>query len=131
VRVSQINHCRFCVDLNAATLLRRGVSEAKLWTLEDWHRSNLFSERERVALAYLEAITRSEEVSGELMARVRQQFDGDAIIELTALIAFQNMSSKFNAALGVPPQGLLPPAAAGRPDALVVGKDRGDELRLA
>jgi AhpD family alkylhydroperoxidase len=117
VRVSQLNHCRFCVDLNAATLLRREVSEAKLWTLEDWHRSDLFSERERVALAYLEAITRSEEVSGELMARVRQQFDGDAIIELTALIAFQNMSSKFNAALGVPPQGFcrLPPPAGRTP----------------
>ena len=113
MRVSQLNHCRFCVDLNAATLLRREVGEDKLWTLEDWHRSDLCSERERVALAYLEAITRSEEVTGELMARVRQQFDGDAIIELTALIAFQNMSSKFNAALGVPPQGFcrLPPPA--------------------
>jgi AhpD family alkylhydroperoxidase len=106
VRVSQLNHCRFCVDINAATLLRRGVREDKLWALEDWRASNLFEERERVALAYAEAITRSDrEVDDGLMAEVRQHFDDNAVIELCALIAFQNMSSKFNSALAVPPQG--------------------------
>jgi AhpD family alkylhydroperoxidase len=112
VRVSQINHCRFCVDLNSATLLRRGISEAKLWALDDWRASNLFSARERVALDYAEAMTRSDlEVDDALTARVEERFDDDAMIELTALIAFQNLSSKFNAALGVPPQGFcrLPP----------------------
>jgi uncharacterized peroxidase-related enzyme len=106
VRVSQINHCRFCVDINAAMVLKRGISDDKLWALEDWRTSNLFSERERVSLEYAEAITRSDlEVTDDLMARVKRQFDDDAIVELTALIAFQNMSSKFNAALDVPPQG--------------------------
>jgi AhpD family alkylhydroperoxidase len=113
VRVSQINHCRFCVDLNSATLLRRGVSEAKLLALDDWRASNLFSARERVALDYAEAMTRSDlGVDDALWARVKEHFDDDAMIELTALIAFQNLSSKFNAALAVPPQGFcrLPPA---------------------
>ena len=106
VRVSQINHCRFCVDINSATVLKRGISEDKLWALEDWGASNLFSERERVALEYAEAITLSDlDVSDDLMARVKRQFDDDAIVELTAVIAFQNMSSKFNAAFDVPPQG--------------------------
>jgi AhpD family alkylhydroperoxidase len=119
VRVSQINHCRFCVDINSATLLKRGVSEDKLWALDEWRGSNLFEERERVALEYAEAITFSHrEVEDALMARLRARFDDDAIVELTALIAFQNMSSKFNAALDVPPQGFcrLPPAGvrAGR-----------------
>jgi AhpD family alkylhydroperoxidase len=104
VRISQINHCRFCVDINAATLLQRGITEDKLWALEEWRGNNLFDERERAALEYAEAVTRSE-VTDDLMARVKQQFDDDAIIELTALVAFQNMSSKFNAALDVPPQG--------------------------
>ena len=111
VRVSQINHCRFCVDINAAALLKRGISEDKLWALEDWRGSNLFDERERVALEYAEAITLSaREVGDALMARLRSHFDEDAIVELTALIAFQNMSSKFNAALDVPPQGFCRPA---------------------
>ena len=106
VRVSQINHCRFCVDINGATLLRRGVGEDKLWALEDWRTSNLFDARERAALAFAEAMTRSDrEVDDDLMARLKQHFDDDAVIELSALIAFQNMSSKFNAALAVPPQG--------------------------
>jgi AhpD family alkylhydroperoxidase len=106
VRVSQINHCPFCVDLNGATLLRRGVSEDKLWALEDWRTSNLFGARERVALDYAEAMTRSDrDVDDDLMARLKQHFGDDAVIELSALIAFQNMSSKFNAALAVPPQG--------------------------
>jgi AhpD family alkylhydroperoxidase len=106
VRVSQINHCPFCVDINSATLLRRGVSEDKLWALADWRTSNLFDARERVALDYAEAMTRSErEVDDDLMARLKQHFDDEAVIELSALIAFQNMSSKFNAALAVPPQG--------------------------
>ena len=105
VRVSQINHCRFCVDINSATLLQRGISEDKLWALEDWRGSNLFEERERAALEYAEAVTLSDlEVDDALMARLRAHFDEDAIVELTALIAFQNMSSKFNAAFDVPPQ---------------------------
>jgi AhpD family alkylhydroperoxidase len=112
VRISQLNHCRFCVDINSATLLKRGVSEDKLWALEDWRTSGLFEERERAALDYAEAMTLSDrEVDEALMARLCQHFDQDAILELTALIAFQNMSSKFNAALAVPPQGFcrLPP----------------------
>ena len=115
VRVSQLNHCRFCVDLNSATLLRRGVSEAKLLALDDWRSSNLFDARERLALDYAEAMTRSDlGVTDELTAQVKEHFDDDAVIELTALIAFQNLSSKFNAALGVPPQGFcrLPPTDA-------------------
>jgi AhpD family alkylhydroperoxidase len=130
VRVSQINRCRFCVDVNAATLLQRGIGEDKLWALEDWRASNLFDERERIALEYAEAITRSDlEVTDDLMARLKRQFDGDAIVELTALIAFQNLSSKFNAALDVPPQGFcrLPgPEAAERASAVFVDPKRPD-----
>ena len=117
VRISQINHCRFCVDINSATLLQRGISEDKVWALEDWRDSKLFGERERVALEYAEAITFSDrEVDDAIMARLRAHFDEDAVVELTALIAFQNMSSKFNAALDVPPQGFcrLPARAATR-----------------
>src|SRR5690606_29704027 len=106
VRVSQINHCSFCVDINSATVLKRGVGEDKLLALENWRASNRYDERERLAPEYAEAVTRSDlGVTDELMARLKQHFDDDAIIELTALIAFQNMSSKFNAALDVPPQG--------------------------
>ncbi len=119
VRVSQVNHCAFCVDINSSTLMRRGVSEDKVLALAAWRSSPLFDGRERAALDYAEAMTYSDrEVDGELMAALKQHFEDDAVVELTGLIAFQNMSSKFNAALDVPPQGfcslapaVIPPAS--------------------
>lgn len=106
VRVSQINWCSFCIDINSATCLKRGVSGEKLAALPQFAESPLFDEREKTALYYVEAMTDSNRYSDPaLIARLRQHFSDDAIIELTALIAYQNMSSKFNAALGVPAQG--------------------------
>jgi AhpD family alkylhydroperoxidase len=106
VRVSQINWCAFCVDLNSSLVLRRGGGLDKLAELERFESSSLFSEREKAALAYAEAVTYTGRQTGpELFARLRRHFDDDAIIELTGLIAFQNLSSKFNAALGVEAQG--------------------------
>jgi len=106
VRISQINHCAFCVDINSETLLKRGVSEEKVRTLGNWRDSRLFSPRERIALEYAEAVTYTDgQVTGELISQLKSEFDEDAIAELTGLIAFQNLSSKFNSALDVPPQG--------------------------
>jgi AhpD family alkylhydroperoxidase len=106
VRVSQINWCRFCVDINSALVLKRGGDLERLAALERFEESALFSEREKAALAYAEAVTYSErQVTPEHLTRLRHHFDDAAVIELTALVAFQNLSSKFNAALGVEPQG--------------------------
>ena len=106
VRVSQINWCSFCIDINSATCLKRGVSEEKLAALPRFAESPRFDEREKAALHYAEAMTDSDRHSDfALIARLRQHFSDAAVIELTALIAYQNMSSKFNAALGVPAQG--------------------------
>ena len=103
---SQINWCAFCVDINAATGLKRGVSEEQFAALDQFESSPLFDERQKAALAYAEAMTRTDAgVDEPLMARVKKHFNDDAVIELTAIIAFQNMSSKFNAALDVAPQG--------------------------
>jgi len=106
VRVSQINWCRFCVDINSATVLQRGASEDQLRDLDHFQHSPHFTEKEKTALAYAEAVTYSDrQVSAELFARVKEHFTDDEIVDLTGLIAFQNLSSKFNAALDVTPQG--------------------------
>ena len=106
VRVSQINHCRFCMDLNAAVLAKRAGSMQKVEALELWRDSDLFDAKEKVALEYTEAVTYpGRGMSDELMAELRRHFDDDAIVELTGLIAFQNLSSKFNSALDIPAQG--------------------------
>lgn len=104
VRVSQINHCAFCVDINSATLLKRGVGDDKIDALRDWRNSALFSAQERLALEYAEAMTLNH-VDDDLRTQLKAQWSEDTIVELTGLIAFQNLSSKFNAALDVPAQG--------------------------
>jgi AhpD family alkylhydroperoxidase len=104
VRVSQINHCAFCVDINSATLVKRGVSMEKIDALENWRESPSFTPEERLALDYAEAMTLNR-VDDELRQRLRRCWDEDAVVELTGLIAFQNLSSKFNAALAVAAQG--------------------------
>jgi AhpD family alkylhydroperoxidase len=118
VRVSQINWCSFCVDVNAATALKRGVGEEKLLATASFRDSALFSAPEKSALAHAEAMTYTQrQSSAQEWAELRQHFNDDAIIELTALIAFQNLSSKFNAALQVPPQGFCAVAPALTPHA--------------
>ncbi len=106
VRVSQINWCRFCIDINTSTLAKRSGSMEKAENLEQWRESDLFDDREKIVLEYTEAVTRSDQqVTDELMDRLKNFLDEDGVVELTALIAFQNMSSKFNSALDVPSQG--------------------------
>ena len=117
VRVSQINWCQFCVDINSNTLLQRATAQAKVDDLHRWQQSDAYDPVERAALAYTDAMTYSDQqVSDELMVRVKEFFDEDAIVELTGLIAFQNLSSKFNAALDVPAQGFCKIPAAGKDD---------------
>ncbi len=106
VRVSQVNGCRFCIDINSATLARRAGSYAKIDALEAWRDSDLFDAKEKAALEYAEAMSDStQRVADAIVDRLRRLFDDDAVIELTGLIAFQNLSTKFNVALDVPPQG--------------------------
>ena len=104
VRVSQINHCAFCVDINSATLAKRGVPMEKIHALGNWRDSSMFGPEERLALDYAEAMSLNR-VDDDLRRRLKQRWSDDVIVELTGLIAFQNLSSKFNAALAVPAQG--------------------------
>ena len=106
VRVSQINECRFCIDINSAMLAKRTGSMNKVEALERWQESKLFDTKERDVLEYVEAMTYTDQrVDDNLIRRLYQYFNEDEIVELTGLIAFQNLSSKFNSALDLPSQG--------------------------
>jgi alkylhydroperoxidase family enzyme len=84
-----------------------GVSEEKILALGDYATSPLYSEAERVALEYADSMTLStREVDDALFARLRASYGDDAVVELTAIIAWENASSKFNRALRIPSQGL-------------------------
>jgi alkylhydroperoxidase family enzyme len=84
-----------------------GVPDAKILALPEYADSPHYDAAERVALAYADAITLSDrDVDDALFARLREQYTDDQIVELTATIAWENASSKFNRALRVPSQGL-------------------------
>jgi len=86
--------------------MHAGASQDKVAEVARAATSDLFSERERAALEYAEAMTvTGRKVSDELFARVRTHFSEAQVVELTAAVALENFRSKFNVALGVEAQG--------------------------
>ena len=86
---------------------RLGVSNEKIDAVLDYENNELFSEAERLAFEFADAMTiTGRQVSDELFARLREFYDEDALVELTAAIAWENASSKFNRALRIPSQQL-------------------------
>lgn len=84
-----------------------GVSDEKIDALPNYASSELYTDAECVALEFADAVTiTGRDVGDELFARLRSFYDDDALVELTATIAWENASSKFNRALRVPSQEL-------------------------
>ena len=85
---------------------RNGVSTEKIDALADYAKSRLFTDAEKVALEYADAITDTHrEVDDELFARLQRHYDDDTIAELTMIITWENSSSRFNRAFRIPAQG--------------------------
>ena len=94
-----------------------GIQDEKLLAVDDYATSLLFDATERLALEYADAMTfTDQDVSDDLFARLRAVFDDDALVELTATIAWENSSSKYNRALRVPSQGLWKRTGEPAPD---------------
>jgi AhpD family alkylhydroperoxidase len=104
-RVAWWNGCEYCQDVHAAKGSRFGISTEKIEALNDYAKSPLFSDAEKVALEYADAITDTHrEVDNALFARLQRHYDDDTIAELTMVIAWQNASSRFNRAFRIPSQ---------------------------
>jgi alkylhydroperoxidase family enzyme len=83
-----------------------GADEDKVREIPTWRESRRFSDAERVALEYAEAMTiTGQRVTDELFARLKGSFDEAQIVELTAAVALENSRSKFNVPLEVEAQG--------------------------
>ena len=84
-----------------------GLSDEKILALPDYAESPLYDEAERVALEYADRMTiTGREVDDDFFSRLREFYSDDALVELTAVIAWENSSSKFNRALRIPSQKL-------------------------
>ena len=83
------------------------MSDEKILALPDYAASPLYDEAERIALEYADRMTiTGREVDDEFFSRLREFYSDDALVELTAVIAWENASSKFNRALRIPSQKL-------------------------
>ena len=89
---------------------RNGVSTEKIEAINDHAKSPLFTDAEKVALEYADAITETgRDVDDELFTRLKRHYDDDSIAELTMIIAWENASSRFNRAFRIPSQGFWRP----------------------
>ena len=91
-RASQINGCAFCLHMHTRDARTKGESEERLYLLDAWRESPLYSDRERAALAWTEAVTLISEtrVPDDVYEAARQHFSGEELVKLTVAVATIN-----------------------------------------
>ena len=91
-RASQINGCAYCIHMHTREARGHGESEERLYLLDDWRESPLYTERERAALAWTEAVTLVSEthVPDAVYEEARKQFGEAELVKLTVLVATIN-----------------------------------------
>lgn len=104
-RVSQINGCAFCLDMHSKDLRARGETEQRIYMLSAWREApELYSARERAALAWAEAVTRlrNREVPDEVYDQAREEFSEAELAQLTLSIVAINGWNRLNIAFRTP-----------------------------
>jgi AhpD family alkylhydroperoxidase len=101
-RVSQINGCAFCLDVHSKNLRVWGETEQRLYVIAAWREAPFFSDKERSALAWAEALTkiRNSSVSEEIFTEVRKHFSETELVDLTVAIVAINGYNRINIAFG-------------------------------
>lgn len=92
-RASQINGCAYCIHMHARAARALGETEERLYLLDAWRESPLYTERERAALAWTDALTNIAQTHApdEDFVRLREHFTDEEIVKLTVLIGSINV----------------------------------------
>ncbi len=116
LRASQINGCAYCLDMHWKDLRAEGENEQRLYSLDAWEESPYYSERERAALAWTEAVTRVSEthVPDGVYEEVRKQFSVKELADLTVAVATINLWNRLAIAGRATPGTYQPAAGAGK-----------------
>ena len=103
-RASQINGCAYCIDMHTKDARAMGETEQRLFGLNAWRETPFFSERERAALEWTEAITRiaDNHVPDELYDRVRHHFNEQQLVALTFAATVINAWNRLAITFRVP-----------------------------
>ncbi len=112
LRASQINGCAHCIDMHTKELRADGESEQRLYLLDAWRESPFYSDRERAALAWTEALTLVTEghVPDEIYDAARAQFSEEELVNLTLAIVAINGANRLNIAFRTIPGSYRPRA---------------------
>lgn len=104
VRVSQINGCGFCIDMHTKDARAAGETEQRLYLLSAWWETSIYTDRERAALRWAEAVTRLEQqrVPDEIYEQARRHFTEQELVALTLLIVEINGWNRFSIAFQRP-----------------------------
>ena len=96
-RASQINGCAYCLDSHSKELRKGGESEQRIYLLDAWHESPLYSPRERAAFAWTDALTRISETHApdDVYDELRRHFDDKEIVDLTTLVGMINLWNRL------------------------------------
>ena len=110
MRASQINGCAFCLDMHSKDARADGETEQRLYSLDAWEEAPYYSERERAALEWTEAVTllTNGHVPDSTYERVRPHFSEAEIAALTLAIAMINSWNRLNVALRTEAGGYRP-----------------------
>ena len=97
MRASQINGCAYCLDSHSKQLRKAGETEQRIYLLNAWRESPLYSPRERAALAWTDALTRISETHApdDAYEEVRRHFDEKETVDLTTLIGMINLWNRL------------------------------------
>lgn len=92
MRASQLNQCAYCIDMHSKDARKAGETEQRLYALSAWRETPFFSERERAALEWTEALTKlsSTDITDELYDEVKAHFNDEEMVVLTMSIVAIN-----------------------------------------
>ncbi len=99
-RVSQINGCAYCLDMHSKDLRAKGETEQRLYVLDAWRDAPFYTERERAALAWSEAVTKitGGDVPDEIYQKAKEQFSEEELVDLTLAVSTINFYNRINIA---------------------------------
>jgi len=113
IRASQLNGCAYCIDMHTKDARHAGETEQRIYALSAWRETPFFTDRERAALEWTEAVTRvgDSHVPDELYERVAAQFEEAELVALTFGVIVINSWNRLSVSFK-PPVGSYQPAAA-------------------
>jgi len=106
LKAATLTQCEYCIDIGSQIARRAGIGDDQLLALPRYRQSEQFDELEKLVLDYAVGMSRTPvDVSDELYAALRRRFDDAQLVELTNVIALENMRGRFNSALGLGASG--------------------------